>query len=173
MGLFDKLDSEENEKSFNEMPDELKSKLKSLNMKGIKSKSEMIKRLKDAFGEESVSAEGDALVVRAKDSKHEKLAFEDVGEAIHQALALNDIKWEKVISYMAESIELKPLCVDAKGVEVKRNDFLVAGGKRKRVLRVGYKYAILSTFEDVNAEDGVWFEDMIKSSEAVIEKDNE
>lgn len=164
MGLFDNIEDEESKGTFDDMPPDLQKKLKKLDMKGIKSKQDMLERLKDVFGEDAVSIKGDAVIVK---KRHEE---DSDSEAIHQALALNDIKWEKVVRYIAESIEVKPLCLDADGKEIKLNDFLVAEGKRKRVLRVGYKYVVLSRFDDVNEPDGVWFEDVVKEVKAVIEK---
>jgi hypothetical protein len=68
----------------------------------------------------------------------------------------------KSLSYMAEQLGVKPNCLDATNTELSAGDVLKCpGGELKTVLKVGWKFAILSHTDDQTKVDGPWFEDEI------------
>lgn len=66
----------------------------------------------------------------------------------------------KSMMYIAEQAKIPPTCVDAVGAEIKEGDIIkVPGGEQKTVLKVGWKFCILSRTDDQKKSDGPWYED--------------
>ncbi len=68
----------------------------------------------------------------------------------------------KTLAYMAEQMKIPPTCLDANKIELAVGDVLKCpGGDFKTVLKLGWKFAILSHTDDQTKEDGAWFEEEI------------
>lgn len=65
----------------------------------------------------------------------------------------------KTVSYIAEQLNIPPICLEATGKELTQGDQLKCpGGELKTVLKVGWKFVLLSNTDDQTKIDGVWFE---------------
>lgn len=77
----------------------------------------------------------------------------------------------KSLVFMAEKMKIAPTCKDATGAELKNGDVLKCpGGELKTVLKVGWKFAILSHTNNQTKADGPWFEDEINNLNLILKK---
>lgn len=64
---------------------------------------------------------------------------------------------------IGQGSKITPYCEDANGLKLKVGDYLkVPGGKRKKVLELGYGFCSLSYTDEFRKDDGYWFATAIK-----------
>lgn len=120
--------------------------------RNFSSKGDMEKQIKNfleqKFGGKAISVPGGIAMLGGDDREVHKPIYDK----------LNGIM--KSMTYMAEQMGVKPSCKEATGKELKEGDVLKCpGGEKKTVLKVGYKFVVLSDTDDQKKVDGEWFED--------------
>lgn len=112
---------------------------------------EIAKVLQDKFGRKAIGVPGGIIM----DSSEE-----DVHKPIYDKIE----NLMKSMAYIAEKAGVPPTCLDANKVELAEGDVLKCPGDEiKTVLKVGWKFAILSRTDDQTKVDGPWFEDEINN----------
>jgi hypothetical protein len=111
------------------------------------SEEELAKTLEEKFGMHAEVVRGGIIMQGSGGGKDARLKHEGVLESL---------------IYVAQAAKIPPSCKDANGAELQAGDILkVPGGETKTVLKVGWKFVVLSRTEDQTASDGAWFENQI------------
>lgn len=76
---------------------------------------------------------------------------------------------------VAKYLELPPVCHDAEGTKIAVGDRLICGknfpGRRKEVFEIAFGMAKLSDAKDLTANDGWWYESIIKDRGFIVDKE--
>lgn len=111
------------------------------------SEEELARTLEEKFGMHAEVVRGGIIMGGSGGGKDARLKHEGLMESL---------------IYLAQAMKIPPSCKDSNGTELMPGDVLkVPGGETKAVLKVGWKFAILSRTEDHKANDGAWFENQM------------